>query len=99
MRADRIARTEVARAQGYGDIQAWSQSRVVQGEEWYTARDENVCPFCNALDGKVFGLTEDIFAKGDVFTVGDQKLDLSYDDLPSAPLHAQCRYTLLPVRV
>ena len=61
MRDDRIARTEVARAQGYGDIQAWSQSGVVQGKEWYTAQDEHDCPFCNALDGKVFGLTENIF--------------------------------------
>jgi hypothetical protein len=43
MRADRIARTKVARAQGYGDIQAWTQSGVVQGKEWYTARDEMVC--------------------------------------------------------
>jgi SPP1 gp7 family putative phage head morphogenesis protein len=91
MRADRIARTEVARAQGYGDIQAWTQSGVVTGKEWYTARDENVCPFCNALDGKVFGLTDNMFSKGDVFTVGDQKLDLSCDDVLAAPLH-------LPVR-
>jgi SPP1 gp7 family putative phage head morphogenesis protein len=98
MRADRIARTEAARAQGYGDLQAWSQSGVVKAKEWYTAQDEHVCPFCNALDGKVFGLTENVFTKGDVFTVGDQKLDLSYDDVPSAPLHVSCRCTLLPIR-
>jgi SPP1 gp7 family putative phage head morphogenesis protein len=98
MRADRIARTEVARAQGYGDIQAWSQSGIVESKEWYTARDEHVCPFCNALDGKVFKLTESIFSKGDAFTVGDQKLDLSYDDVQSAPLHVSCRCALLPVR-
>jgi len=47
----------------------------------------------------VFGLSENIFAKGDVFMVGDQKLDLSYDDVPSAPRHVQCRCTLLPVRI
>jgi hypothetical protein len=52
MRADRIARTEVARVQGYGDIQAWTQSGVVQGKEWYTARDEMVCTFCQAMDGR-----------------------------------------------
>ena len=67
-------------------------------KDWYTARDEHVCPFCNALDRRVFGLAENIFSKGDVFTVGDQKLDLSYDDVPSAPLHVSCRCTLLPVR-
>jgi hypothetical protein len=70
----------------------------VEAKEWYTAQDEHVCPFYNALDGKVFGLTENIFAKGDVFTVRDQMLDLNYDDVPSAPLHVSCRCTLLPVR-
>jgi hypothetical protein len=58
-----------------------------------------VCPFCSALDRGVFGLVdENIFSKGDVFSVDDQKLDLSYDDVLSAPLHVNCRCTLLPVR-
>jgi SPP1 gp7 family putative phage head morphogenesis protein len=98
MRADRIARTEVSRAQGYGDIQAWTQSGVVSGKEWFTAEDEHVCPFCDELDGKTWGLDENIFDKGDSMQVGDQKLDLSYDDVPSNPLHPQCRCTILPVR-
>lgn len=98
MRADRIARTEVTRAQGYADIQAWSQSGIVTGKEWFTAEDEHVCAFCESLDHTVTGLHETFFDKGDVCRVGDQKLDLSYDDVPSAPLHVNCRCVLLPVR-
>ena len=98
MRADRIARTEVARAQGYGDIEAWSQSGVVEGKEWYCARDEIVCPFCQALEGKVFKLKENVFTKGDVSQVAGQKLDINYDDVAACPLHPNCRCTLIPVR-
>lgn len=32
-RAARIAWTEVSRAQGFGDITAWSQGRVVRGKK------------------------------------------------------------------
>ena len=98
MRADRIARTEVARAQGYADITAWSQSGVVSGKEWFTARDEKVCIWCNSLDGKVYGLEDNIFAKGESLTVDGKTQHYNYDDVPSAPLHPQCRCTILPVR-
>jgi SPP1 gp7 family putative phage head morphogenesis protein len=106
-RADRIARTEVSRAQGYGDIQAWTQSGVVSGKEWFTAEDEHVCLFCDELDGKVVGLEENFFDEGDTQSIDGEDKDgepktysqkLSYDDVPSAPLHPNCRCTLLPVR-
>jgi SPP1 gp7 family putative phage head morphogenesis protein len=98
MRADRIARTEVSRAQGYGDLQAWTQSGAVSGKEWYTARDEMVCPFCNAMDGRVAKLNEDFFTKGDSQTVNGKTQHYNYDAVPSPPLHVNCRCTLLPVR-
>lgn len=98
VRADRISRTEVARAQGFADIEAWTQSGVVSGKEWFTAEDEHVCPFCDAMDNKVVGLEENFFDKGDVLTADGKKLDLSYDDVPSCPLHPNCRCTLLPAR-
>ena len=99
MRADRIARTEVSRAQGYGDIQAWTQSGVVEGKECIVAGDERTCPFCSALDGEVWALNENIFNKGDSMTVNGQTQHYNYDDVPSPPLHVSCRCTLLPVRV
>ena len=98
MRADRIARTEVSRAQGYGDIQAWTQSGVVSGKEWFTAEDEHVCLYCDHLDHKTWGLTENVFSKGDSMTVGGQTQHYNYDDVPSPPLHVNCRCVLLPVR-
>ncbi|GAP57980.1 hypothetical protein AHiyo1_09420 [Arthrobacter sp. Hiyo1] len=52
-RADRIARTEVTRAQGFADVEAWQQSGIVTGKEWYTVNDEKTCPNCRALDGRI----------------------------------------------
>lgn len=90
MRADRIARTEVSRAQGYGDIQAWSQSGLVAGKEFYTARDELVCLHCRSLDGKTFDLSDNIFDKGDSLTIDGKTQHYNYDDIPSPPLHVNC---------
>lgn len=99
VRADRIARTETSRAQTFGDLEAWKQSGVVESKEWFTAEDERVCPFCNALDGRVEDIDTNFFDKGDTFEQGDdQSLSLSYDDVPGAPLHVNCRCVLLPVR-
>lgn len=108
MRADLISRTEVARAQSAGDIYAWTQSGVVDGKEWYTAMDERVCKFCGPMNGRIIGLEENFFNKGDlqVETTTNKKgeerqvtYNHSYDDVPGAPLHPKCRCTLLPVRL
>lgn len=108
MRAERIARTEVARAQSFGDIEAWSQSGRVQGKEWYTALDERVCKWCGPMHGRVIELQQNFFDKGDVQYEdgtnrnGDARTfayNHDYDDVAGAPLHPNCRCTLLPVRV
>jgi SPP1 gp7 family putative phage head morphogenesis protein len=106
-RADVIARTEVARVQSAADIYAWDQSGVVEGKEWFTAEDERVCKFCGPMNGRVIGLRENFFEKGDVQTEeGENRkgekttysLNHDYDSVPGAPLHPRCRCTLLPVR-
>lgn len=97
-RADMIARTEVARAQGFADIEAWTQSGVVSGKEFFTARDEKVCFFCNEMDGVVIGLNENFFDRGDALEVDGKVLDFGYDDVDTACLHPNCRCTLLPAR-
>lgn len=97
-RADRIARTEVTRAQSFADVEAWTQSGVVEAKEWYTALDERVCKFCRPMHGKVVGLKQNFFSKGDVFEGDDGKtINLDYDDVQGSPLHANCRCALLPV--
>ncbi len=107
-RADLITVTEVARAQSAADIFAWEQSGVVEAKEWYTAKDERVCPWCKDMHGKVIGLDENYFDKGDVQVVtttnrkGEEvqrTMNHDYDDVPGCPLHGRCRCTLLPVRI
>lgn len=79
-----IARTETLRASNAGQLDAYKQSGVVESKQWYTARDERVCPECAALDGEIRTLSGDFF-KSD-FLGGDQP-----------PLHPRCRCVMLPV--
>lgn len=108
LRADLIAVTEVARAQSVADVNAWSQSGVVEGKEWFTAEDEKVCKFCGPMNGRVIGLEETFYSKGDVQVESGKNrkgettnytYKHDYDDVPGAPLHPRCRCTLLPVRI
>lgn len=98
-RADRIARTEVTRAQGFADVEAWSQSGIVTGKEFYCVRDERTCAFCLRMDGTIVSLDSDFLSLGDVLTVGGKGLNISYDDIAAPPLHANCRCRLLPVTI
>lgn len=62
-RASTISRTEVARADMQGSMQAYRESGVVKGKKWLLAEDP--CPICedNANDGTI-DLDED-FSSGD----------------------------------
>lgn len=97
-RAERIARTETIRAENFASQEAWRQSGVVERKEWFTAEDERVCEFCGPMDGRVIDLSDKFFSKGDTYT-GDSggTLKLNYESIEGAPLHANCRCTLLPV--
>ncbi|RAN78008.1 hypothetical protein B5P43_18425 [Bacillus sp. SRB_336] len=98
-RADRIARTEVTRAQGFADVEAWTQSGIVYGKEWYAILDERTCPWCNSLDGTIVSLDSDFLSLGDVLTVDGKSLNISYDDVGEPPAHVMCRCRLLDVTV
>lgn len=50
-RAKLIAATEVTSAFTRGNEAAYRESGVVGEVEWYTARDERVCPICGRLHG------------------------------------------------
>jgi SPP1 gp7 family putative phage head morphogenesis protein len=52
-RANAIARTEITRASTEAEIQAYEQSNVVSGKEWFTALDERTCDECSSMNGKV----------------------------------------------
>jgi SPP1 gp7 family putative phage head morphogenesis protein len=45
-RAKLIAQTETTRAAREGSVIGYEQSGVVQEVEWYSVRDERVCPIC-----------------------------------------------------
>lgn len=98
-RADRITTTEMTRAEGFADVQAWSQAGNVTGKEWFCTLDERTCPFCESLDGVVVSLDEDYLTLGDVMNVDGQSLAINYDDVGEPPAHANCRCQLLPVTV
>jgi HK97 family phage portal protein len=102
MRADRIARSEVARAQGFADISAWTQSGVVSGKQWYTAEDTTVCEFCASMDGIKIDLEQNFFDKGDEMSSTsesgkDMTMTLGYEDIEHPPLHNNCRCVLIPI--
>jgi HK97 family phage portal protein len=96
-RAERIARTETIKASGFAQNQAWEQSGVVEAKEWFTSKDQRVCPFCNDMDRKTIGLNDNYFDEGQTMEVNGKLLKLDYWDIDTPPLHANCRCTLLPV--
>lgn len=85
VRAERIARTEMATAFNQGHlatVQAGVDSGLIVDEiqrEWLTAEDERVCPVCNPLNGVVVAFDEP-------FPNGAEM---------APPLHPGCRCTVL----
>lgn len=57
-RALKIARTETISAAAEGAIRGYDESGVVKEVQFLTAMDERVDPDCEALDGRVFSLSE-----------------------------------------
>jgi HK97 family phage portal protein len=82
----KIARTELLRYSNAGQLDAFKASGVVEGKQWYTARDGRVDEECAALDGQIISLGSDFF-------------ETSYGSGQQPPLHPNCRCVLLPVLV
>lgn len=93
-RAQAIARTEITRASTESEIQAYEDSGVVEWKEWYTALDERTCPECDSMHGKTIGLRENYINKGEKY----RGITYDYADVNGAPLHVNCRCTILPVQ-
>ncbi len=100
-RAERIARTESARAYVEGERVAWQQSGVVAGKQWLLA--PNPCEFCRALAaefrGVVVPLDEPFYRLGHRLAGADtgKVMKLDYSDVTGPPLHPNCRCDLVPV--
>jgi len=93
-----IARTESARAIEMGREQSWIESGVVSGKVWDANGD--ACPFCQAMQKKSIELGGNFFNMGDTLTVNfkgnDIHMPFNYGDVPTPPLHPNCRCSLQP---
>lgn len=98
-RAERIARTETIKASGFAQVEAWEQSGVVEGKEWFTAKDERVCPGCSTMNHETISLKQNFFNKGEKVELGGQDYNFDYWEIDTPPLHSNCRCTLLPVLI
>lgn len=89
-KAETIARTETIRAANATSQDAFKQSNVVVGKQWFTAPD-CVDPECLDLDGKIIDLDESFEDLG--------KGPAIYTDIGYPPLHPNCRCTISPILV
>ncbi|MFA4974460.1 MAG: DUF559 domain-containing protein [bacterium] len=91
-RAERIARTETARAYSTGHIEAWRSTGVVDRKVWVAAGD--ACPFCQEMNGTVVELDENFFDQGETQETewGGKDIEMSHDysDVIGPPLHPNC---------
>lgn len=86
IQSERIARTEVIRTSNEASIDAWRESGVVKGKQWFTAEDDRVDDLCAELNGKiVYSLKGNFYSKVTEFDNGNP------------PIHPNCRCVLLPV--
>jgi HK97 family phage portal protein len=97
VRAKAVAHTESFYIANKGNLEAYRQSGVVKSQRWYTAEDEMVCPHCNPMSGRIVGVDEAYFKKGDVLVGTDgSKLNLNYRTMDVPPLHTNCRCFIRP---
>lgn len=96
-RAKAVAHTESFYIANEGNREAYRQSGVVETMRWYTAEDERVCPHCNPMNGKVVGVNERFFKKGETMVGEDgSPLVLNYRSIYTPPLHTNCRCFIRP---
>lgn len=95
-RANAVARTETFYIANEGSREAYRQSGVVKSMRWYTAEDERVCPWCGPQHGRVVGVNEVFFKKGEVLSSDGKKLTLDYRTIDVPPLHTNCRCFIRP---
>lgn len=62
-KATRVARTEVCKASGFGNLEAAKQSRVAKKKTWLSSRDDRVRDEHQAIDGETVNLN-DTFSNG-----------------------------------
>lgn len=95
--AERIARTETIWAWNEGARQGYKQSGVVEKLQWVSSGDQRSCDFCLDMDGRIVGINDSFFDKGDSYEVNERTLDFEYEQVDHPPLHCNCRCCIVPV--
>lgn len=96
--AGRVAVTESNRIANDANKIAWKQSGVVKQVEWVTSERDNVCPFCDAQQGKTISIDDNFFDKGDTITgTDDMDMTADYSDIGGPPLHVNCNCSIKPI--
>lgn len=96
VRADMVAKTETVAISNMSNKSAWKAAGTVKTVRWYTSEKDNVCPYCQSMNGKTIDIDDDYFKKGDTLTVDGSSMDLSYSDVGGPPLHVNCGCFIRP---
>lgn len=100
VRARMVAETESFYIANKASREAYIQSGVVKTMRWWTAEDERVCEFCGPMHGRVIGVKEVFFKKGEVVAGRDGgNLNLNYRTMDVPPLHTSCRCFVRPEEI
>lgn len=95
--AERVALTESNRITNTAGKMAWKESGVVTEMRWVTS-GQDVCEFCQALNGETISIEKNFFDVGDTVTGRDGgKYEIDYTDLGNPPLHPNCHCGIKPV--
>jgi hypothetical protein len=95
-----VAETESFYIANKASREAYIQSGVVKTMRWWTAEDERVCEFCGPMHGRVIGVKEVFFKKGEVVAGRDGgNLNLNYRTMDVPPLHTSCRCFVRPEEI
>lgn len=82
--AQMISRTEVLRASNQAQLDAYTQSGIVEAQQWLAT---DPCPECAPYDGEVVALDASFYSSDNIFADGEP------------PLHPNCRCVLIPVLI
>lgn len=94
-RAERIARTESLRTSNLSAQEVYKQNGYKK-VAWFA--NPGACQFCRVYDGQTKEIGGNFAGIGDVITGADgDQMRIDYDDVPTPPLHPQCRCSLIPV--
>lgn len=92
-RADRIARTESARAVNGGQLRAMEESELVVGKQWLLSADP--CPICLAIWDQDRARAQSLKLRDPFATTGDGSG--FYDVVQAPPAHPNCMCSLTDV--